>query len=90
MTKRQAEALRQYDRVTGWGESGTVLAIEPENHYILIEWDKDGARSHLDTRDCQELSREKLDPKRGAVDGCGAGWGCECERCERARAKEVV
>lgn len=70
MNQQQTEALRVDDRVE-WRDAniniggqavewGRVVAIEPDNHYILIEWDKDGARSHLDTRDCEDLFREDL------------------------------
>lgn len=30
------------------------------------------------------------DPKAGARGGCGAGWGCECDTCEAARARAAA
>lgn len=58
MTTREAKALRASMRVQGWGETGVVLVSDPVNHYLLIEWDSDGARSHLDMRDCDSLFRQ--------------------------------
>lgn len=66
MNQKETERLKVDDLVVWkggpheskfYGEQGVVRDIQPDQHYIRIEWSSDGAISHLDTRDCANLSR---------------------------------